>query len=280
MRAAAMAAVFISKHLDHPCEWKGLTDIAVKGIIHRSASDQSLRLFGYRWVFLDDLRNDRVQFTCEATNCQVEMIDNTGSYLFQSVEDALSFSALPKNVLIDSIRCELSTLEPGPQFTVLAGRSWRIVDTGNQPASISTYEAPGGTISDITLNSKNAANGNFLSQLLPSNVVFVKEELVTRRKLAGFATIQATFLDWLRTFFSSPFIPESTMTMDHFCKFYLNGDRNIDGIIWRNVLPSEQLPPTKEANQLRLQPSDENPSQPKRVDNSNVSLGDICLPSC
>jgi len=76
------------------------------------------------------------------------------------------------------------------------------------------------------------------SGILPSwrNCTILKKDLVTDRNLVGFEDISFAHEDWMQTIISSPTFPESeTRTLESFKKYYLDGDRNVDGIIWETV---------------------------------------------
>jgi hypothetical protein len=243
MKAAGIAASFLANNLGHACEWKSLTDLFVKGIIHRSTSNPNVYLFGYRWLLLDDLRGSRVRFPKKENQAViVEMIDETGSYMFQSVEDALSYSGLPKNVPIDSLRRQISQITPGPEFTTLEGRSFRLLMPETRSASAAGELSSENAEAEISLvidcQQFDAAKQNG-SLRLPDNVVIVKEDIVARRKLAGYESAHSAYLDWVRTIDSSLVsLSFEARTEEHFCEYYLDGDRNIDGIVWRSAKPS------------------------------------------
>ncbi len=58
MNSAGLAAIFLRK-AGYESEIPSVTINAVKGIIHKSANDPSLSLFGYRWMCIDDLRSGK-----------------------------------------------------------------------------------------------------------------------------------------------------------------------------------------------------------------------------
>lgn len=219
---SALQAVHLLQKLGHTCEWK--TPDA-KSIIHRSSSDPSMLLFGYRWLPLEDLHSKKVKFP-KASSTAIEMKHDSTMYVFFSMEEALSSSALPKDVEIDEIRNKLRGVPEGTEWVELFGIAWR------RPVG----------------DKKSEKNNQQIAETKPSPVdddmhllahsVAVKEDLVTRRKLVGFGSISAAYDDWMQTIMSSPTFPDSeSKSMETFKQYYLDGDRNVDGIVWRSTQP-------------------------------------------
>jgi hypothetical protein len=63
----------------------------------------------------------------------------------------------------------------------------------------------------------------------------VKRDLISGRNLVGFQNATAAYKDWIQTTLASPTFPASeSRSIEKFEKHYLDGNRNVDGIIWRN----------------------------------------------
>jgi hypothetical protein len=217
MKYAIQAAHLLSK-LGHKCEWSSLD---VKTIINQSSSEPLVLLFGYRWLLLDDLRAGKVKFS-KPSNSVIEMKYDDSLHLFLSIDEALSFSALPKQYGIEDIRRKLLVIPLGPEWVDLFGKSWRRPLQNEKSNNISGETS-------LMLDG---------SMYILKDSVVVKEDVVTCRKLVGFGTISAAFDDWIRTITSSPTFPDSeSQNIGNFKEFYLDGDRNIDGFVWKSTKP-------------------------------------------
>jgi len=75
-----------------------------------------------------------------------------------------------------------------------------------------------------------------------NNCAFLKKDLVTDQNLVGFDSIQLALQDWMQTALSSPTFPASeAQTMENFRKYYLDGDRNVDGMVWQTVDDNDRV---------------------------------------
>jgi hypothetical protein len=242
MKAAGQAAQTLLG-LGHSCEWPTINDLSVKAIVHRSTPDPNALLFGYRWVVLEELRSGNVTFpqiSCEL----VEMSKNGSTYIFMSVDEALSFADLPKKLSLGKLRKELDELPDDGQWVEVAGMKWRRPLPGkihNKEKAEQKY-AEGSTgkkdgkadILDRPLASTSEL-ASFQDAYFSEHTTVTKEDLVTGRKLIGFESLIAAFQDWVLTCDSSPaFPPDEARLVENFEKYYLDGDRNVDGVIWRS----------------------------------------------
>merc|ERR1712238_69871 len=90
------------------------------------------------------------------------------------------------------------------------------------------------------------------SGILPSwrKCTILKKDLVADRNLVGFEDISFAYKNWVQTIVGSLGFPESeARTLESFKKYYLDGDRNVDGIAWETV-DSSNLMEEKEGKQF------------------------------
>jgi hypothetical protein len=212
----------------HECEWEAdkiNRKDKIREIIVSSKDDAGLRLFGYRWLYLDELTDGKVSFANKpareaSTDSKrrksttpvpefVELVDGNHSYLFNSREESLSFPGLP--IDISPIRDGLRSLLPGCDFVEIAGRLWRLLSARLHADT---------KANDVTVLSETA---------------FIKEDLISGRNLIGFKTVDAAYQDWLMTIDASPMPFEEERSIETFRSRYLDGNRNIDGISWRTI---------------------------------------------
>jgi len=238
----------------HQCEWPAEHDFNIKAITHRGSADPTFLLFGYRWLMLDDLRSGKVEFAKLSMDI-VEMRHKNCKYVFMSIDEAISYPDLPKKVKLEQLRQQLAATPRGSAWTELFGRTWR------RPSDVS--KASENIKNGVKIGLVSKVNGE--SALLPSSndcmaptplhdayfcehCTVLKEDLVTRRKLIGFETFNAAFDDWIQTGLSSPTFPESEpKTAENFQRFYLDGDRNIDGMVWRIIKDSTSVSDSRES---------------------------------
>ncbi len=233
---SASKAVEIILKAGHRCEWNAnasRTDLNCKLIAEKSREDPNSLLFGYRWLFLDDLNEGRVTFF-KAVCDFIEMQHNNFTFVFRSIEEALSSSRLSKTVNINDLRSILSLLPRNGDWTEIEGVKWRRPVTPKKKGDSSKECIASTDEEDIEMGANLVSD----SDSLPSwkNCSFLKKDLVTDQILVGFDSIQVALQDWAQTALSSPSFPSSeAQTMENFRKFYLDGDRNVDGMIWQSV---------------------------------------------
>jgi len=235
VKSASKAVETILK-LGHRCEWNASasrTDLNLKLIAEKSRNDPNSLLFGYRWLFLDDLEDGKVTFL--TTVCDIiEMQHNLCTFVFRSIEEALSSAHLSKTSNIDELRSKLTNLPRNGNWTEIDELKWRrpMISERRDSSAYSNTE-----VSD-EISVESSSNIATESENLPSwkNCSFLKKDLVTGQNLVGFDSIQLAHEDWMQTALSSPSFPESEpRTMEYFKKYYLDGDRNVDGMIWQTV---------------------------------------------
>jgi hypothetical protein len=251
---SAANAIDCIVNMKRPCEWD-LKEInthnKLRAIFARCQKEANVRLFGYRWLYLDDLRNQKVSFTssrpCEPVaeveeplseridkpekTGPVQMVDGGLSFFFNSVDESLSYPGVSYN--LEQLRSKLLSLVPGAEFSEIAGRLWRRLVPGKGHQRNSLHVAPSIQQPPQCPEDNDSSSGDI--QRL-TNVSIVKEDMVAGTKiLVGFGTKEAAYKDWLDTLDASVVPYDGAKTMDVFLSFFLHGDRNIDGIRWRIV---------------------------------------------
>jgi Bromodomain len=92
--------------------------------------------------------------------------------------------------------------------------------------------------------SGNSSNSLFASASdnLPEMTAVVKADLVSGRRVASFASLDAAYQDWLQTCMQLPLYGyEASRTMEVFRSQYLEGSRNVDGVVWRSVRATKSV---------------------------------------
>jgi hypothetical protein len=256
LRATCLAALFLVG-LGYPVEFPNLVARNVMSIIRKSPQDPTLLLFGYRWLNMDDLVERKVKFEAQGSPANVYKAEPCGLFamtngddacLFLSVEEAVSRPELPEGVSVATIRkilCEA----PFGESKAIGGFSWKRLE-------------PEGTDAAHTKQDCLVSN-DISSDPFPANVAFVKEDLLSQRVLVGFDSAHTAHLDWLTTLEGSPVFPVDEPTnIEYFMSYYLDGERNIDGMIWRTarILQPHHIYDSSPVPQDLAQPSE--PSHP------------------
>jgi len=230
---SASQAAQILLNLGHRCEWNGgKSGLNLKLIVLKSASDPSSLLFGYRWLFLEDLNDGKVTFLDHACDI-IEMQHNQCTFVFRTIEEAISSSDLSKTLNIDELRKKLIDLPRNGDWTGIDGMKWRRPILPSKESSLKKA-------STISIESQSAFVTRHAthSGILPSwrKCTILKKDLVADRNLVGFEDISFAYQNWLQTIVGSPaFLESEAQTLESFKKYYLDGDRNVDGIIWETV---------------------------------------------
>jgi Bromodomain len=232
MQSAWNAVNFIYNLKRYDCEWD-FNDICnpVKfrqNIVVSCVENPETRLYGYRWLFLDKLRDRIVKFSrTQSRNIRepveediftvpddpileelVEVVKNENSFIFRSVAEALSFPGISGDV--SELRERLQHLAPGADFQIFDESMWKRCNA----EEFDTY-----------------------------GVEYVKEDTVCGDTvLCGFLHIQAAFEDWCHTLDASVTTTEAVRSLDVFSRSYLDHNRYVDGIRWRRLAqPRERL---------------------------------------
>ena len=226
--SACNAVTFIFNLKRYECEWD-FNDICTpvkfrQNVMLPSSENPEIRLYGYRWLYLDKLRNRSVKFSRpqkpkipEPVEEEVftipddpimeelvEVVQDEKSFIFRSVAEALSFPGISGNAC--ELDQQLQRLVPGTDFQVIGGSMWKRCD----PDEFDTY-----------------------------GIAYVKEDTICGDTiLCGFLHIQAAYEDWCRTLDASITTTEAVRSLDLFSRSYLNQNRYVDGIRWRHVAPT------------------------------------------
>jgi hypothetical protein len=224
----AARAVHILLTQGHRCEWNAKLGLNMKLIAQKSARDPSMLVFGYRWVFLDDLRSNRVAFL-EPSSQSVEMRDKECTYLFNSIEEALSHSGLAN--INHSQLCEFLKALPCGAWGEFSEMEWRrpqIPECREPRYLVDEEENDAVKVKTRPLSSQEKYDSW-------EKCAIVKRDLISGRNLVGLQNATAAYKDWIQTTLASPTFPASeSRSIEKFEKHYLDGNRNVDGIIWRN----------------------------------------------
>lgn len=250
LKSAFLAAEFV-RDRGNSSELSQISEHSIKTLVHRSAEDPDLTLFGYRWLVLNKLRDRQVKFSkpsdskaekSRAPRSPVQvflMTHEDCTYIFLSVDEALSFPRLPKELSVQELREMLVALSEEGQALSLNGVTWRrlkpprssFVDKRNESMS---EEEKSVFLAPFWRSGKENIPAKF-SSYLPENAFILKEDMICRRVLASFSSLSAAFEDWRDTCKSSPTIAEDEITMPNFHNYFLDGDRNVDGVMWKTV---------------------------------------------
>jgi hypothetical protein len=234
LRNAWLAAQYLSS-LGHASEWTPVSEHTVKQFIRRGGSDANCTLFGYRWVFFDELRMCSINFGDQIDNPVdqewslksadlIQMTDGKETYLFLSISEAVSFSELPKDVSLAELAKRLKESQYNTWLS-LAGFRWR--------------KLPRNKSCDDVLDRVNSS---------PSGTAIVKSDSLTGRKLIVFDTVDMAFRDWVRCCEMSPSVPsDEDLSMETFQKLYIQASEQIDGLTWTVVPSLSELQNLKQA---------------------------------
>jgi hypothetical protein len=244
-KSACLAANFL-RALGHKCEQDVLSDHVLKNYFRSSAYDPSQLLFGYRWLFLEDLQGGRVIFEKYSEDRKdilldgtvhkkesppgfIEMRDGDTFYMFLSIEEALCFDGLPKDVSLHQVRAKFCELAHG-EWTAVVGFNWRRVEP----------EVPAPT-------EEGTENSSTEGQLI------VKKDSITGRRLLGFDTVAAAYKDWLTTCLNSPmFSQQNNTSIKEFSSKFLDKDGHVDGIVWKSMNSKQFVSPPEGTKQTGL----------------------------
>jgi len=189
---------------------------------------------------LDELKGGKVTFH-QPPSAGVQVRHGDCTHTFLSVDEALSTPFLEKILQVDQIRKQLSALETS-EWTSIGGRMWRSLAPSAQGKAKATPPEPDDALPIKVEEEREEISVPFDKKFLETSLV-VKEDLITKRNLVGFETLQSAFVDWKETAKLSPSFPLlEPKTMENFIKYYLDGERNVDGLVWRRQNPGSVDP--------------------------------------
>jgi hypothetical protein len=223
MNSAYHAALSIAE-LGYRCEQFPSYDNIKMGL-QRKQTDPSSRLFGYRWVFLDDLKAGKVAFR-KIPYDAFQVHDGGHTFTFASSGEAASFPSSAQSAT--ELLQEISKLEHGCEWTTIFGSMWRRLAVPQ--SANSDEEAP------TILKEK-------MEKEIFASCPIVKKDLITGRKLVGYSTFDAAFADWRQLAFMSPLFPlPEDRSKENFNLRFLDGDRSIDGVVWNSQITTRVDP--------------------------------------
>jgi Bromodomain len=224
MQSAWKAMDFVHKLNRHECEFEFNevdTVLKLRKLILDCQDNPTVRLYGYRWLYLDDLRSRKVKFSRAAPKSiensfygpietirsgLVEMVSDGKSFLFHSVDEAMSCPDIPND--FSEIRQRVQDLVPGTEFEVIAGHMLKRIE----PDIFESYGAE-----------------------------YIKEDVLNGETvLCSFVHIDAAYEDWCRTLDASIATTEDSRSLDVFSRSYLDRNKCVDGIRWKRV-PSRSV---------------------------------------
>lgn len=245
---AVQSVMELFAKLNHPCEYERfeLDSIAkVRRLVIDSAHDARIRVFGYRWIFFDELRKGKISFRMPAlqikgkpskddppVSVHVAANNNTTAeafevcmgdlcYLFASLEEALVYANVSEATTVIS---EKQQLHVGEQFTELFGLKLRRYCV------------------------KASRNADALDISNYNDVMAVKVDVVSNRTLVGFRSLDAAFEDWCRTIKGSMMKIEGVVNKDRFESHFLLGSQTLDGLRWSLVVQrASEFQPKKDS---------------------------------
>jgi len=232
LKAACLAANYLTAEFGHASEWIPLSDYTIKNSIKKGKDDPKLTLFGYRWMYFDELRLNQVKFgeivqnaldddwllksPSESDDSYVQIMNNNNetSYIFLSIAEALSCKDLPKDVPLDELMNRLQQ-SPLNEWVSLAGLRWRKFLTDGSHKNNCNSKSDGILLKPATnFIGKSSTDGTTTTTTDAAttstttnkrkHVAFFKEDTCSGRKLVGFDTIQAAYEDWSNTIALSP----------------------------------------------------------------------------
>jgi hypothetical protein len=228
MQAASNAVHFILSLKRYECEWESNdmnTLSKMRHMIIKSNSDPTVRLFGYRWLCLDELRKRRVKFvkrtavstsSLEDRNVSIPeetvkeelvgLVSENKGFFFYSIVEALSFPSLPHDT--SDLHTQLESLVSGTDFEMIDGNLWKRSDMEDS-------ESYG-----IEYVKEDTMNGDAI-------------------RLCGFVDMVSAHKDWSQSLDASVGSNEESRSLDTFSRLYLDQDRTVDGMRWRRLQSRE-----------------------------------------
>lgn len=267
------AVVNLFLHLNYPCEWER-SEIDASGKIRKlvimSLEDPKIRMFGYRWVFFDDLKKGLVSFgdssvrdeasvhsTCEKderdkdaeSTCEKDERDKKADSVLEKLETCsekllADDSNVFIEVCIDEHHYIFNTLEQALMYADTGLSTISSLDA-ELSMSVGDYVHSDGKKwrkiktkidhSGSTHRMVSTATLKGIEVALLPDLAVTKEDTISRQILVGFRTVDAAYCDWLRTLsaFESNF--DYAKTKEDFFKHFLLGSESIDGLQWNMI---------------------------------------------
>lgn len=206
----------------------------VKNCLLKSMHDPSVKFFGYRWVFLDDLREGKVAFG-EIPFNGFQVHQNGETFTFASLDEALSFISSRPAEPVHVLSNELSSLKAGCGWTHVSGNMWRRLQCPPLAPRNGSEDTP--DIQAATSPQESMEKAIFAS------CSYIKKDIINGRILCGYSSLRAAHADWKRQAGRSPlFPPPEDKSVESFSLRFMDGNRDIDGIVWKSQTPSRVDP--------------------------------------
>ena len=233
---SAYHAALCMVDLGHRCEQFPSYD-QIKSGIQKSATDTSLRFFGYRWIFLDNLKEGQVALhKIPYDGFQVYHEDHTFTYA--SMDEAASFLDWSCDDSAAKLLQKLSNLEHGCEWTNIFGSMWRRLRT---PA---LHKSDSEKRDEVVSPPKTFCEE--LEKDIFASCSVVKKDVITGRILTGYSSNEAAYSDWKKLMGKSPLSPRTVdKSVEFFNMNFLNGDANIDGLAWNSQQATRVDPPVR-----------------------------------
>jgi hypothetical protein len=225
--ACAVIELFLS--LNYECEWDLRTvelGPKMRRIVYEGSNNPSLLLFGYRWLWLDDLRNGSVSFASKELNVPPEG-DRPNAVLSRRHKKTKSVAERDLSTL--------ATMSPSSKEALASGPT--------EPSSPASSEPFCSTESDVVDEDASPATG-----------AAMKYDAVTRNVLLYFNSVDEAYLDWLEAIKSSPLADSGLQTPDDFRLLYLDSDNFIDGVGWKSRAAAPRGTPESPGRRNKLPP--------------------------
>jgi hypothetical protein len=269
---AAVAAVELLIGRNHPCEWNfpkvKQHDLMIRRIVKESSREAAYRLYGYRWLLLNDLKAGTVQFSC------ISAVTNG----IQAGSDDLRDKAPPDTAsLLDDTQSNARSLEQS-QKESRTDHADESLTSYAEYAIVKQHAESGSTLNGF--DSVDTAYQDWLSTLESSRSLNADEELKTP------ATFRAHYLNgsrcidgvtWRTTTGKTMEFPDSLDRQDPniFERVKLSVDETNDGaVITDGASRGDLLGKASSSNALPLRggnPLFASPLIPKKKNGTSVS---------
>ena len=194
LKAAVQAMMYMNKRLTS--EHGTLSENACKSMVRRCTDDSSLRCFGYRWVYFDDLK--------------------TGGIInFANMTPTLKPLRSPNSIVNTSYDDDDAT-----------------DDSLSDKAEICSTRKKAKTTKELQSTGTDSYIHNELQSQIPENANIYMEDLVSGAILQYYETVEDAFLSWKENLTSVYCPVNCNDTIADFQTHFLEGDRNIDGLQW------------------------------------------------
>ncbi len=268
---AAVMNLFL--HLNYPCEWDRSdidNSLKIRRLILTASENPKVLIFGYRWVFFDDLQKGLVSFDSSAQDaasdaCNENEEDKNVDCFSEAAslrtgeekeEDKKEDDLVEKEtvgadnrkafieVCVDEHSYFFGSVEQA--FTYLNCSSFTAAKLDEALSSVDDYMNLDGNkwrkislaIDNFGLTDPSTVRRQGSELLLLPDLTVVKEDINSRQVLIGFRTVEAAYRDWLRTLSALETNFDFAMTKEVFCKYFLVGNESVDGLRW-NVIDTK-----------------------------------------